>query len=109
MDYSQKLRELIQQSGITQVELANKLGVKQQTLSSWIVKRWPNLKSIEKICGGLGMEMWEFFIDADAIKKIYGLSPEALDFARAIDDLPITKKEKIVNLDSCALSELFFQ
>lgn len=41
MDYSERLNEIIKKKKITQTELAAKMKAKQQTVSSWINKRYP--------------------------------------------------------------------
>lgn len=56
-DISKKLAEAIEQSGMTQTELANKIGVRQQQVSSYIKgKNLPALDTLSKICSVLDLD-----------------------------------------------------
>jgi len=104
MDYTERMKQLLDEKGITQGKLAKLTGVKQQTISTWMTKRYPNLKGIEKICGVLGIGVFEFFMDKDAILKVYGVTPESLDIARGLDSLTPELKERAIDLINQQLS-----
>lgn len=44
---SERIRELMKEENLTQVELANKIGLKQNTISAWILnKKEPSIRSL---------------------------------------------------------------
>lgn len=49
--FADTLRDILRIKGISQVQLASKLGVKQNTMSQWVNgKREPNYENLLKIC-----------------------------------------------------------
>lgn len=56
-DISRKLAEAISQSGLTQREIAEKIGVKQQQISSYLHgKNLPALDTLSKLCTLLDLD-----------------------------------------------------
>ena len=56
-EISEKLAEAIQQSGITQTELAQKIGVRQQQISSYIKGHTlPSLDTLSRLCSVLDLD-----------------------------------------------------
>ncbi len=56
-DISKKLAEAIVQSGLTQREIAEKIGVKQQQISSYLHgKNLPALDTLSKLCTVLDLD-----------------------------------------------------
>lgn len=54
--------------GWTEYMLAENSGLTQSTISTWRRKDLqPNVASIEKICGGLGITLAQFFSDSELI------------------------------------------
>jgi transcriptional regulator with XRE-family HTH domain len=98
MDYSKRLNDIVKQRKLTQEQTGKLMGIKQQTVSTFVNRRWPNLKVIERLCNGLGMELWEFFIDKDALMSAYGISEASINIAKGIDSLPDDLKEKMTDL-----------
>ena len=46
-DVSERIRELMKEENLTQVELANKIGLKQNTISAWLLnKKEPSIRSL---------------------------------------------------------------
>ena len=44
---SERIRELMKEENLTQVELANKIGLKQNTISAWLLnKKEPSIRSL---------------------------------------------------------------
>lgn len=44
---AERIRELMQEEGLTQVALAEKIGVKQNTVSAWVLeKKEPSIRSL---------------------------------------------------------------
>ena len=56
-DISKRLAEAIIQSGLTQTEIATKIGVRQQQISSYIKgKTLPALDTMSKLCSVLDLD-----------------------------------------------------
>ncbi|MDO5476291.1 MAG: helix-turn-helix domain-containing protein [Eubacteriales bacterium] len=51
----------------TEYTLAKNAGIAQSTISTWYRKQLqPSIASIEKICGGFGITLSEFFVENDS-------------------------------------------
>jgi len=73
-DVSKRLRELRQEKGMTQDELAERLHVTRQAVSSWETKKTrPDVEMLEKICAVLGVDLMEF---------LYGKEKQTIDQAQ---------------------------
>lgn len=56
-DISNNLAEAIRQSGFTQTEIAFKIGVSQQQISSYVKKKnLPALDTLSRICSALDLD-----------------------------------------------------
>ena len=56
-EISEKLAEAIQQGGMTQTELAQKIGVRQQQISSYIKGHTlPSLDTLSRLCSVLDLD-----------------------------------------------------
>ncbi len=65
-----KITEAIRQSGLTQIELARRLGIKQQTVSAYVHQsKMPSLDTFANLCAVLD-------IDANEILCISSYKPE---------------------------------
>ena len=54
------------QRGWSEYELAKYSNISQSTISTWYRKKQvPTVSSIEKICGGLGITLSQFFAEGD--------------------------------------------
>ncbi len=73
MDISEILKEARKKKGLTQAELANKLGVTDRAISNWENgKRLPDYTLIYKLCDKLDIDINKLFMsDDDLIKKYY--------------------------------------
>ena len=70
-NFSEKLKKIMFEKGITQKELAEKLGVSQAFISSWQVgKRHPKLSSIKKIAKAVNVPVNYFITDEHEQKDI---------------------------------------
>ncbi len=57
LEISKKIAEGIQQSGFTQQEIAEKLGIRQQQISSYVHgKTLPALDTLSKLCSVLDLD-----------------------------------------------------
>ena len=77
MDYTERMRDLLAQRGMTQAELAAKSKTKQQTVSGWLRSKDVNTRVIGIFCKALGMQVEDFFITPEYAKAHFNLSPEA--------------------------------
>ncbi len=66
MNYGEMLKNARKKANLSQKDLAEKLDVHQATISVWEKSHYPPLEAIEKVCKFLDVEMWEFFVPADA-------------------------------------------
>ncbi len=62
MHYGKRLKELMQQRGVSQEKLAQRLKVRQQNISNWFKSQEPPLSKIELVCHALGVNVYELWI-----------------------------------------------
>ena len=69
------IKELREKCQLTQVELAEKIGVSDKTISKWeTAKGYPDISLLEPIAGALGVSMTELVTgNAEARVKINGV------------------------------------
>ena len=55
--FAERLRELMKEQGLNQVKLAERVGVKQNTVSAWLLKKKePSLTSLWLVADYFGVE-----------------------------------------------------
>lgn len=108
MDNSERMRDIIREKKLKQEDVARLTKTKQQTVSGWLRSKYINPRAIEKFTRGLGMEVEDFYCTPEYLAKKIKLSPEAFAIAKAIDTLPLAKKEEVIDLINRQLS-LFVQ
>ena len=55
--YAERLRELMKEQGLNQVKLAERVGVKQNTISAWLLKKKePSLTSLWLVADYFGVD-----------------------------------------------------
>lgn len=91
-----RIRELLDKRGLTQTDLAEMLGVHQQSVSRWVNSS--NLKTsvIEDICKALKIPVIEFYFDDHLIGKYLDISPEWITLIRKIEQLDVELQRKII-------------
>ncbi len=63
-----RIKEIMQEKGISSVGLAEKIGVSKVTVSNLINdKTMPSLKTIEDVANALDVPMWQFFASPDEV------------------------------------------
>ncbi len=88
--FSERLKELLNKSGITQVELSNILGLSPSTVNKWLAqKSVPRMGIIEKLSAFFRVPK-SYFLEkeTDTNKRSYYLNPEAAQMAQEIYDNP---------------------
>lgn len=98
-----RIRDLLDKRGLTQTDLADMLGVHQQSVSRWVNSS--NLKTsvIEDICKALKIPVIEFYFDDNLIGKYLDVSPEWITLIRKIEQLDIELQRKIMKHLASAL------
>nr|DAG03510.1 MAG TPA: Helix-turn-helix XRE-family like protein [Siphoviridae sp. ctVOP12] len=86
MDKSQYIREVMEEQGITQAELARKIGISRQGIWDTLDRKNPNFATIRTIFNALGLEI--------AVKRMDG---KPLDFD--MNELFNVLKEDIVGYE----------
>lgn len=66
-----RIKEVIKDKGMTVSSLAEKMGIKQESLSRAINGN-PTLETIDKIACHLGVEVWELFTESPGESEISG-------------------------------------
>ena len=61
----EKLKDIIQNNGLTFKEIAKKTNVSQQTISEWVNGKLPSGSHLVKICRLLNVEPNMLFVDED--------------------------------------------
>ncbi|PXV61246.1 helix-turn-helix protein [Dysgonomonas alginatilytica] len=61
MDFRKRIKEVCQIKGITQKDLAEKLGITDISLNKTLRGEYPQLQSLEKIANALNVDITELF------------------------------------------------
>ena len=72
-----RLKAIMRQKGVTQVELSEKLGITKSAFYQRINGN-PSLSSIKELADALGVEVWELFIDREDIIKNEGIGNDSV-------------------------------
>ena len=62
MDFRTRIKELCQERGITQKELAEKMGISDISLNKTLRGDYPQLQSLERIANALDVDISELFV-----------------------------------------------
>lgn len=85
--YGRKLKQIIKSRGYSQKDIAKLINVPESSFSSWINMDIPPTEIIMSICMVLNIELWEFFMDENAYKKLFNIPKEYLDIIKKISDI----------------------
>ena len=101
MDLSDKIRNARKKQGLTQVQLAEKLGVTQGTINQYETKAGevdnkgkpkktakPSLEKIPELAEALDMDISEFFENSETLKKVIVKKELKNNFAKYSDLIP---------------------
>ena len=61
MEFRSRIKELCEERGITQKELAERLGITDISLNKTLRGGYPQLQTLEKIANQLEVEVWQLF------------------------------------------------
>lgn len=95
MDPNVKLRELLDQNGMTEYRLSINSGLSQSTIKN-IFKRntVPSIPTLEAICGGLGITLSQFFAEGEMVE----ITPDLSELFQAWRFLTPAQKEALLHL-----------
>jgi transcriptional regulator with XRE-family HTH domain len=75
-----QIRDLRKQTGLSQEDLASKLGVPSNTVSRWETATYkPKLKDLDKLADVFGVSVSEFFPSSDVTEPVAALMRKAKD------------------------------
>lgn len=87
--FSARLSSLLKESGMSQTELSEMLGVSRSTVNKWIMqKSVPRMGLIEKMSSIFGVPKSYFLEEASENKRTYYLDPETAHLAQELKDNP---------------------
>lgn len=66
-----RIKEILKEKGVTQIELAEKLGVTRSSIVKTLAGN-PSQESLEKIATALNVPMWQLFASPDEIQPKSG-------------------------------------
>ncbi len=90
-NYGGKLKELRKTRGLSQKDMALKIGISAPNLSQWEGMAFPPLEGILKVCSVLNIPLAQFFNDNSEQKHEQmpdWIKPEYLDFLEQLRTLP---------------------
>lgn len=89
----ENLRFYLQQSGLSQKQFADAVGVSQPTVFDWVQgNKTPRIEKYDIICSVLGITIQDLFADANKAKPIV-LSPEQKNLLSLFDQLSTADKQ----------------
>ena len=79
-DILQEITRLRTERGWSEYDLAVRAGITQSTISTWYRKQQiPTIKSLEKICAGLGITLSQFFAEGEDLVSLTQGQRDLLD------------------------------
>ena len=79
-DILQEITRLRTERGWSEYDLAVRAGITQSTISTWYRKQQiPTIKSLERICAGLGITLSQFFAEGEDLVSLTQGQRDLLD------------------------------
>lgn len=72
MDFRIRIKEICQSKGITQRELADKMGISDISLNKTLRGEYPQLQSLERIAKSLDVDIAELFVKNTSDSEVNG-------------------------------------
>lgn len=107
--FSNRLSSLLKETGMTQSELSEMLGLSKSTVNKWIMKKAvPRMGLIEKMSSIFGVPKSFFLEESAEDKRTYYLDPESARLAQELHDNPEYKAmfDATKNLSPAAIKEV---
>lgn len=73
MEFRKRIKELCEEKGITQKELASRMGITDISLNKTLRGEYPQLQTLEKIAQHLGVELWQLFTQSRTLDNFIAL------------------------------------
>ena len=87
--FARNLKELMENSSSTQVDIAKICGVSQQTVSDWLTgKKYPRMDKVQAILDHYDIPMIALVNDGKETNNQYYLNPETARLAQEVYDNP---------------------
>lgn len=104
MAFGDKLREILEQKEIQQVEFAKIMNVSKSSINSYVTNReLPNILMVKSMAEELGVSV-DYLLDYQPDPNNLALSPAETELIKAMRELPKENRELLVKLTK-ALSE----
>lgn len=68
-----RIKEVLKDQGITQTELASRLGLPKTSITQLLTIGNPNLKTLESVANALGVPVWELLVSREEMKDEFYL------------------------------------
>ena len=78
LNIGDRIKALMQEKGIINVQLAEKIGVSKAAISQNLKSENPTMSVLESFARGLDIEVWELFATPEEIRKARGCNDEEL-------------------------------
>ncbi len=98
MDVTERMRDIMLNKKLSQIELARRAKSKQQTVNGWLRAKDVSTRVVRKFCEAAGITVEEFYLTPEYVEKHFKLSQEAYSIAQSIDNLPLERKEDAIDL-----------
>lgn len=86
----ERIEELCEQKKLSRYRLSQKSGISQSSISTLMNRKsMPTIQTLEKICGGIGITLAQFF----AKDEILDITDEQKQFLVMLNDLDEQEKE----------------
>lgn len=98
--FSERLKNIMNENGVTQVELSYAMGLERSTVNKWIMKKsLPRMGVIEKLAVFFRVEK-SYFLDesADVNTRIFYLDKDAQGLLERYNKLNAKDKQEIRNM-----------
>jgi transcriptional regulator with XRE-family HTH domain len=98
--FSERLKNIMNENGVTQVELSYAMGLERSTVNKWIMKKsLPRMGVIEKLAVFFRVEK-SYFLDesADVNTRIFYLDKDAQELLEQYNKLDAKDKQEIRNM-----------
>lgn len=69
MNLREKFKQLCKEKGMTQKDVADRIGMSDISLNRVFRMGNPNLQTLVKISNALGVEVWELLVDDDRVMR----------------------------------------
>lgn len=96
------MKYLISRCGLSQKEFADKIQTHPQTVSRWVKNAHLSTDVLEKVCQALDIELWEFFVEEQALDEKYGIPKEYRELIKEV--LRLDEEARIDVLEMFLLS-----